>query len=189
MFFAHRFKTLRDKSGYDQKEIAKIINVTPVAVNKYELGKGTPSLENLIKLRKLFNASIDYMLGLDLEDAKDLISSNSSKLICESIKTLRLKRGDTQKEFAFKVDMDVKEIEEIEGGKIPHLDQLIKISSMLEVSLDELIGDTKIKIVDKEQDSIINFALNLDNRGYIKLAMAIKEQGLCPDDVVFGKRL
>ena len=58
-----RLKQLREEKGLKQKDVASITNVTTSAYGFYEQGKRVPPPEVLIRLSKLFEVSIDYLLG------------------------------------------------------------------------------------------------------------------------------
>lgn len=58
-------KNLRIKNEMSQEDLAKILKVTRQTISEWENGT-YPSVENLIKLRYIFNCSIDYiLLGID----------------------------------------------------------------------------------------------------------------------------
>ena len=59
-----RLKDLREDNDYTQKYIAKILQMDQRQYSRYELGKYEIPLECLIKLSKLYNVSLDYIVGL-----------------------------------------------------------------------------------------------------------------------------
>ncbi|MCL2255294.1 MAG: helix-turn-helix domain-containing protein [Firmicutes bacterium] len=62
MNFEKTIKELRKQSGYTQAFVAEKIGVRQSSYNKYESGKSRPEYENLIKLSKLYDVSVDYLL-------------------------------------------------------------------------------------------------------------------------------
>lgn len=48
--------------GLTQQTAAKLIGVSYVAYNRWESGKAKPSAENLVKLAKLYDCTIDELL-------------------------------------------------------------------------------------------------------------------------------
>jgi transcriptional regulator with XRE-family HTH domain len=54
---------LRNKSGLSQEELAEKVFVTRQAVSRWETGETTPNTETLKLLSKLFNVSINTLLG------------------------------------------------------------------------------------------------------------------------------
>ena len=75
MTLSDKIKTLRDKNGFTQSELAKRVGLTRSAVNAWEMGGAIPSTEIIIKLAKIFRVTTDYLLGVDNEErisVKDL---------------------------------------------------------------------------------------------------------------------
>lgn len=62
--YLKRLKDLREDHDYTQTYIAKYLNMKQQQYSRYETGEFEISLENLIKLAKLYNVSVDYLLNL-----------------------------------------------------------------------------------------------------------------------------
>lgn len=58
-------RSLRERAGYSQSELAKKLGVTRSSVNAWEGGLSAPTAVYIIELSKLFHVSSDYILGLD----------------------------------------------------------------------------------------------------------------------------
>lgn len=82
----NRLTQLREAKGLKQKEVAKILNVNQGNYSRYEKGTLTPTTDTLIEVSKLYNVSIDYILGLD-KSSGDL--KQQLDLIIEYIETLK----------------------------------------------------------------------------------------------------
>lgn len=65
MNFAEHLMTLRKQRGWSQEELGSQIGVTRQTVSKWEMGQSTPELEKLVELAKVFNMSIDCLVGLE----------------------------------------------------------------------------------------------------------------------------
>ncbi|GAB6636150.1 hypothetical protein BOVMAS18_14590 [Streptococcus uberis] len=61
--FPKRLKSLRQESGLKQQEIAEKLDVTQGAYQEWESGTREPTLENVVKLAKLFKTTTDFLLG------------------------------------------------------------------------------------------------------------------------------
>lgn len=57
-------KMAREDADMKQKELASLLGVIPNTVSKYENGNRIPDLDILIKIAKIFDISLDYLLGL-----------------------------------------------------------------------------------------------------------------------------
>ena len=61
---ADKIKTLREKKGITQSELAGSLGITRSAVNAWEMGITVPSTQYVVLLAKHFNVSTDYLLDL-----------------------------------------------------------------------------------------------------------------------------
>lgn len=67
MFFAKNLRFIRQKSGYTQEEFAKILGYSGRDGEKaLETGKSKPTLEILMKLKELYEYSLDDLIYKDL---------------------------------------------------------------------------------------------------------------------------
>ena len=71
----NRIKELRESKGMTQVRLSIELEVSQETVSAYEKGKHYPSVEVLIKLSEIFDASTDYILGLS--DVKKLIDTSN----------------------------------------------------------------------------------------------------------------
>ena len=51
--------------GISQRELAKLIQLSPSTVAMYELGQRSPDKDTVVKLADLFSCTTDYLLGRD----------------------------------------------------------------------------------------------------------------------------
>ena len=63
MKFNEKLIELRKKEGLSQEQLGNKVNVSRQTVSKWELGETTPELEKLMELSKVFNISIDKLVG------------------------------------------------------------------------------------------------------------------------------
>lgn len=62
--FAIRIKQARLNNGYTQQDVANITGISRTNITKYENGNLEPTLNILGALAKLYNVSIDWLLGI-----------------------------------------------------------------------------------------------------------------------------
>ena len=62
--FANRLKELRIESNFTQRRVAEKLGIRQQSYARYESGAGEPNLETLVAISKLFNVSVDYLLGI-----------------------------------------------------------------------------------------------------------------------------
>lgn len=72
-----QIKEAREKAGYSQKELAEIIGVAPNTFHGYESGKHDPKSILLEKIAKACHVSVDFLLGIQIEDTKPIKNSPS----------------------------------------------------------------------------------------------------------------
>lgn len=63
MSIGNKIKSLRLENNMTQDDLGKTIFVTRNAISKWETNKGTPSIENMESLAKLFDISIDELMN------------------------------------------------------------------------------------------------------------------------------
>ena len=59
-----RLKEIREDKDYKQTDIAKYLKVTQAQYCRYEMGLNTIPIEKPASLAKLYDTSIDYLVGL-----------------------------------------------------------------------------------------------------------------------------
>ncbi len=62
---ADRIKSLREKQGKTQVELAKQLGITRSSVNAWEMGISVPSTQYIVELSNIFNVSTDFLLGVN----------------------------------------------------------------------------------------------------------------------------
>ena len=76
---AARMKKLREENQLTQRLVADVLNLERSSVAKYELGHSTPNPETLLKMSKIFNVSIDYLVaGVLNPDARSALGTTSA---------------------------------------------------------------------------------------------------------------
>ena len=63
--FSNKLKQIRIEKGLTQKELAKLLNVSPAAYSLWEKGEREPRFEILRKLCNIFNVDISYLMNWD----------------------------------------------------------------------------------------------------------------------------
>lgn len=63
--FTKNLRKERMERQMTQKEIADYLKITRQQYSLYETGQRTMPLEQIVKLGKLYNVSIDYLIGVE----------------------------------------------------------------------------------------------------------------------------
>ena len=67
---------LRRSKNISQEEFANVLNTSRQAISKWERNESKPDVDKLIKIAKLFNVSIDYLLSYEIN------YSDVLKIVC-----------------------------------------------------------------------------------------------------------
>lgn len=63
-FLGKNLKELRLERGYTQKQVAEMLNINSVTYLHYEKDQREPPLSLLADMAKLYDVSVDFILGL-----------------------------------------------------------------------------------------------------------------------------
>jgi class 3 adenylate cyclase len=63
MDMGRTIRLLRERHGFKQVNLANALQVSPQAVSKWEKGANLPDVGQLLKISRLFDVSVDYLLG------------------------------------------------------------------------------------------------------------------------------
>lgn len=92
-----RLREMREKYMYSQRDVAKLLRVSPSLISGYETGERTPSVEVLFRLSYLYKCSVDYLLGKGLNNENmavslDGLSENQIRIILGLVEEFRSKK-------------------------------------------------------------------------------------------------
>lgn len=83
-------KLLRERMGFSQKELSDKLGISNRTLQRYESGESEPTLSILINLSKIYDTSIDTIVGNKTSSSLDLSKIESHiKEIEENCNTLR----------------------------------------------------------------------------------------------------
>ena len=71
--FGDKLYELRKKKNLTQEDLALLLDISDKAVSKWENGTSKPTIENLSKLSKIFDISLDELITLEAEKEKQKI--------------------------------------------------------------------------------------------------------------------
>jgi len=72
---------LRKEKGFSQEKLAEKINVTRQTISNWELGETFPNPEQLVRLSKVLNKSIDDLVGNEFVQGTDKEQEDEPKLL------------------------------------------------------------------------------------------------------------
>lgn len=68
MGFGERLKYLRVSNNMKQSDLVERLGVSSVSISHYEKEARSPDLDMLVKISKIFNVSVDNLLGNKVRD-------------------------------------------------------------------------------------------------------------------------
>ncbi|MDE7252158.1 MAG: helix-turn-helix domain-containing protein [Acetatifactor sp.] len=71
MTTGEKLALLREKKGITQEKLSEILNVSRQSVSRWETNISFPETDKLIKLSKLFECSIDFLLNEDMQENEE----------------------------------------------------------------------------------------------------------------------
>lgn len=82
MTFGEKIYKARKEKGLSQEELADQLNVSRQSISKWETDNGYPETEKIIKMAKIFNVTIDYLLNNE-NDKKEIENIDSGIYVSE----------------------------------------------------------------------------------------------------------
>ena len=89
MRFGEKLSLLRKRRGMTQLELAEELNVSRQAVSRWEQGISNPSTENMVRIGKLLDVSIDTLVN---ENAQ--LQTETAVLVVEAEEKKAVERHD-----------------------------------------------------------------------------------------------
>ncbi|MBQ7033194.1 MAG: helix-turn-helix transcriptional regulator [Clostridia bacterium] len=92
-----RIAELRKSKHWNQVALAMKLNVSQYLISAYETGRHQPGIETLLQMAKLFNVSVDYIIGnTDIKTPIDAFAKDG--LTEDEIELLSIFKTLTKKE-------------------------------------------------------------------------------------------
>src|SRR5574343_245065 len=92
-----RITQLRKQQQLSQEELAKRVDVSRTIIGNYERNTNSPSIEILLKIAKVFNVSVDYLIG-------ESNLSSFDKEALKRIEDIEKLDADTKQHLFFLID-------------------------------------------------------------------------------------
>ena len=89
-------RSLRERAGYSQSELARRLSVTRSSVNAWESGLSATTVVYIIELAKLFHVSADFILELEHTRQIDLsdLTEQEVRILYELLDYFRQAKGE-----------------------------------------------------------------------------------------------
>lgn len=97
MDIGSKITELRKQHNLSQTELAKQLGASRTIVGNYERNENTPSIDMILKLAKVFNVSVDYLVG-------EGQLANYDKEVLKRIEDIEKLDNDTKNKLFFLID-------------------------------------------------------------------------------------
>lgn len=156
-----QLKYLRELKRKSQQEICSILNIEQSTLANYENDKRVPKIDILIKLAEYYNVSVDYLLGLK--------KSNSETNDCynyfyeEGGANWFIRKIAKEKEISYEDMLEKSCIEKTRldalwyGNSQPVAEELIRIATVLDVSIDYLLDNSQREKLNPDEELILRY--------------------------------
>lgn len=162
----NNLRIIRKSKNYTMKHLGKLIGKSESAISQYETGKRQLDSPTLIKLAKVLNTTVDYLLGVDNnlhQNNTALIKKaeiEETAIIGERIKTLRKSNNLTQTEFGKLFGIGKTTVSSYEtGNSCPNDSIKLAICRFFNVTTDYLLGNSNEKTPSSVTEEDVKAAL------------------------------
>lgn len=156
-----QLKYLRELKRKSQQEVCSILNIEQSTLANYENDKRVPKIDILIKLAEYYNVSVDCLLGLK--------KTNSESNDCynyfyeEGDANWSIRKIAKTKEISYEDMLEKSCIEKNRldalwyGNSQPVAEELIRIATVLDVSIDYLLDNSQREKISTDEELILRY--------------------------------
>ena len=98
--FSERLRMLRKSNNLTQKQVAQSLSIDRSTYAYYEIDKTKPDYDTLLRISRIFNVSVDFLLGRD-RDVSASVTLHDNQYPRDNTETSRSLVDLTQEELAF----------------------------------------------------------------------------------------
>ena len=108
--FGNRLQELRKENHLSQEELADKLGMSRQAVSKWECGEASPDTDNLIELSKIYNISLDELVGNKPKEKKVIYEKHGIHVTAEGDgATIRINDHDDDDDVELHYDKHLEE--------------------------------------------------------------------------------
>ncbi len=161
MNFGNVLKTLRETVHLTQKQMSEILGVSKSNISKYESGAVEPNIDTLKRYASYFKVSTDYLLGLKKSgsDTNDCYNYFYE----EGDANWSIRKISKEKEISYEDMLEKSCIEKTRldaiwyGNSQPVAEELIRIATVLDVSIDYLLDHSQRERIHSDEEIILRY--------------------------------
>lgn len=151
-------KYYRELKHLTQKELADRLSISPSTIGMYEQNRRTPDITTLTTMSKIFDVSIEYLLGLKKSES----NGNCDNFFYEeglanwNIRKKAEDIGLSYDDVLRKTDIDKTRFDSLWFGySQPFAEELLRFSEVLGVSIDFLLDNSQRERISADEEIIL----------------------------------
>lgn len=151
-------KFYRELKHLTQKELADRLSISPSTIGMYEQNRRTPDITTLTTMSKIFDVSIEYLLGLKKSES----NGNCDNFFYEeglanwNIRKKAEDIGLSYDDVLRKTDIDKTRFDSLWfGNSQPFAEELLRFSEVLGVSIDFLLDNSQRERISADEQVIL----------------------------------
>lgn len=139
MEFNERLKILRKQNNMTQEDLANALKISAASVGLYEQGRRNPDNKMLKKIALLFNVSVDYLIGYDV----DSLSSHNKTIFLSHAHESDPERTEVVKKIlAYKnEEIELDEIDYAMHNEMKNMTQEQRLAMLQMAKITKQLGD------------------------------------------------
>ena len=159
MTFGNRLKQARENKGYNQKQFAERLGVTPTRLNYWEKDKREPDVAIIKQIAQILDVSSDWLIGNNLINVDITFSANEK----QHIKKYRSLDLYGQKAVDNLMDIELERCSLVVG--MPHMISLPMVELKASAGTGQWLGDdeytTRVDVLDTPEARRANVVIEV----------------------------
>ena len=159
MTFGNRLKQARENKGYNQKQFAERLGVTPTRLNYWEKDKREPDVAIIKQIAQILDVSSDWLIGNNLINVDITLSANEK----QHIKKYRSLDHYGRKAVDNLMDIELERCSLVVG--MPHMISLPMVELKASAGTGQWLGDdeytTRVDVLDTPEARRANVVIEV----------------------------
>lgn len=137
----NKLRALRKKHNMTAQELADKLGVTAPAISLWEHNKREIDNSTLLRIATIFNVTTDYLLGAPA--FKPTLSMTNTEIFAKNLKHYMWLNNISQRDLANSLKVSDASVSHwLNAARMPRMDKLQSIATILGITLQELIEDS-----------------------------------------------
>lgn len=146
-----KLRALRNKHNMTAQELADKLGVTAPAISLWEHNKREIDNSTLLRIAAIFNVTTDYLLGAPTFNPTLSLSMTNKEIFAQNLKHYMWLNNINQRDLANSLKVSDASVSHwLNAARMPRIDKLQSIATILGITLQELIEDSTLNKTEKQ---------------------------------------